>query len=202
MSSAEHSSEPAVPSLESLLHPDLCGHCKPVGMHFTQPQSADQGVHDEPITHAGCWSSRLRTLLPRFTRACARKPVSFEVFADDFEEMERQARIISAWAPNAIVKIPVTNTHGTSATPLVQKLIDNGVSVNVTAIFTEKQIDEVARALHGAKRAYISVFAGRIADTGRDPFPVCATCRRCATHHARRTGDLGEHARNLQYISS
>lgn len=97
------------------------------------------------------------------------KPVSFEVFADDLQEMERQARIIAGWAQNAVVKIPVTNTRGTSTANLVRTLIDDGVPINVTAVFTKKQIDEVASALHGAHHAYLSVFAGRIADTGRDP---------------------------------
>lgn len=96
------------------------------------------------------------------------KPVSFEVFADDFTGMRRQAELLAALAPNVYVKIPITNTAGESALPLVEKLADAGIKVNVTAIFTKDQIRRAADAL-GNRAGIISVFAGRIADTGRDP---------------------------------
>ena len=99
------------------------------------------------------------------------RPISFEVFSDDFTEMERQAEKIASWGKNVFVKIPVTNTKGESTAALIKRLVKKGVQLNVTAIFTVAQIDEVVGALQGTKRSYVSVFAGRIADTGCDPIP-------------------------------
>lgn len=99
------------------------------------------------------------------------KPVSFEVFSDDFQDMERQAVLISSWGPNVFVKIPVTNTKKESSIPLVRRLSDRGVKVNVTALFTENQIEESVKATSAGPGANISVFAGRIADAGKDPSP-------------------------------
>lgn len=100
------------------------------------------------------------------------KPISFEVFSDEFEEMHRQALQISSWAKNVYVKIPVTNTRGESAVPLIRRLAPTGVKMNVTAIFTHEQIKEVSTALASAAPSNISVFAGRIADAGVDPMPT------------------------------
>lgn len=100
------------------------------------------------------------------------KPISFEVFSDDMDEMERQALKISAWGDNVYVKIPVTNTKGQSMAPLVRKLAAHGVKQNVTALMTIDQVREMAEALKNGANACISVFAGRIADTGVDPLPV------------------------------
>lgn len=100
------------------------------------------------------------------------KPISFEVFSDDFNEMEREARIIKSWGGNTSVKIPVMNTKGESSVPLVKKLSAEGISLNVTAIFTPKQIIAVSSALSPGVDAIISIFAGRIADTGIDPMPI------------------------------
>ena len=102
------------------------------------------------------------------------KPVSFEVFADDFPTMERQAIEIASWGKNVNVKIPVTNTKGEFCGALVKKLSDAGVKVNVTALMTLEQVQRVTDALNPATPAIISVFAGRIADTGIDPVPVMA----------------------------
>lgn len=102
------------------------------------------------------------------------RPVSLEVFADDFQGIERQARKIASWGPNVYVKIPVTNTQGESCCPVVHRLSHDGVQVNVTAILTLRQVYEVTAALAGGAPAYVSVFAGRIADTGRDPVPIMA----------------------------
>jgi transaldolase len=102
------------------------------------------------------------------------RPISLEVFADDAAEMERQARIIATWGPNVYVKIPVTNTQGEVTVDLVRRLTHARIKVNVTAVLTLDQVRDVAAALRGSTPAYISVFAGRIADTGRDPVPVMA----------------------------
>ena len=102
------------------------------------------------------------------------KPISFEVFSDDFDDMERQALEIASWGDNVYVKIPVTNTRQQFAGPLVNRLARRGVKVNVTALMTLTQVGEVVAALDPGVPSYVSVFAGRIADTGRDPVPLMA----------------------------
>lgn len=100
------------------------------------------------------------------------RPISFEVFSDDFAEMEQQALHIASWGENVYVKIPVTNTKGESACPLLQSLAAQGVKMNVTAIMSLAQVRATVAALANAPQSFVSVFAGRIADTGRDPIPV------------------------------
>lgn len=100
------------------------------------------------------------------------RPISFEVFADEFDEMARQAREIATWGRNVYVKIPVTNTRGESSTALVRELTQAGVKLNVTAILALDQVRDVAAALAGGAPAFVSLFAGRVADTGRDPVPM------------------------------
>jgi transaldolase len=107
------------------------------------------------------------------------KPISFEVFSDDFREMRRQALRISAWQGNVYVKIPVTNTRGESAAPVIRELVGEGVKVNVTAILTPAQVEVVAAALDPSLPSVVSVFAGRIADTGQDPLPIMAAALEC-----------------------
>jgi len=102
------------------------------------------------------------------------RPVSFGVIADELGEMERQAHKLASWAENVYVKIPVTNTRGHSTMDLVSRLSHSGVKVNVTAVFTLDQVREAAVALGGGAPAVVSVFAGRIADTGLDPIPIMA----------------------------
>ena len=100
------------------------------------------------------------------------KPISFEVFSDEFSEMRRQALKIAAWQKNVYVKIPITNTRSESALPLVKELAQEGVQLNITAILTLDQVKGVAAALNPAVPSVVSVFAGRIADTGCDPMPL------------------------------
>ncbi len=100
------------------------------------------------------------------------RPVSFEVFADDFPTMEAQGREIASWGGNVYVKVPVTNTKGEFAGPLLSRLSGAGIKLNVTAIMTNEQVRRVAAALAKDTPAIVSVFAGRIADTGRDPVPL------------------------------
>jgi len=99
-------------------------------------------------------------------------PISFEVFADDFDEMERQARLINTWGESVFVKIPITNTKQESAIPLIARLSAAGVKLNITAILTLDQVRATVDALDTNTPAIVSVFAGRIADTGRDPVPL------------------------------
>jgi transaldolase len=100
------------------------------------------------------------------------KPISFEVFSDDFPEMRRQALKIASWQANVYVKIPITNTRRESSVPLIADLAREGVKLNVTAMLTVEQVCQVAVALDPGVPAIVSVFAGRIADTGRDPVPL------------------------------
>lgn len=100
------------------------------------------------------------------------KPISFEVFSDEFGEMKRQALEINSWADNVYVKIPITNSEGQSSIPLIKELAQKNVKLNVTAILTWEQIIETVMALKGGAPSIVSVFAGRIADTGRDPIPM------------------------------
>jgi transaldolase len=100
------------------------------------------------------------------------RPISFEVFSDDFAEMERQALKVSSWADNVFVKVPITNTEGASSLDLVRRLSHDGIKLNVTALMTGKQVEGSAAALEGGTPAYVSVFAGRIADAGVDPEPI------------------------------
>jgi transaldolase len=100
------------------------------------------------------------------------KPISFEVFSDEFPEMRRQALKIASWQKNVYVKIPITNTRSESSLPLISELAREGVRLNITALLTLEQVRGVAQALNPAVPSIVSVFAGRIADTGRDPMPI------------------------------
>ena len=111
-----------------------------------------------------------RRLLERITT----HPISFEVFADEADDMRRQARLISSWGENVYVKIPVTTTADEPMAPLVRELSEDGVQVNVTALFTTAQVELITGAVKDGAPSYISVFAGRIADAGVDPIPIMA----------------------------
>ncbi|MGX7828801.1 transaldolase [Actinokineospora sp. 24-640] len=103
------------------------------------------------------------------------RPVSFEVLAEDAAGMIRQAHLISSWAPNVFVKVPVIDTWGQSTSSIIRHLTADGVQINVTAVLTAAQVEEATAALEGTRGAVVSVFAGRIADTGRDPIPAMAS---------------------------
>jgi transaldolase len=102
------------------------------------------------------------------------RPISFEVFSDDFDEMERQARLIAGWGENVYVKIPVSDTRGVPSYDLLARLADASIKLNVTALMTPRQVHDVAVKLAGVPSAFVSIFAGRVADTGRDPMPLVA----------------------------
>jgi transaldolase len=103
------------------------------------------------------------------------RPISLEVFADEFAEMERQARRITTWGPNVYVKVPVTNTRREPSYELIRRLSHDNIKLNITAMLTLQQVGAVVDALAGGAPANVSVFAGRIADTGRDPVPMMAS---------------------------
>jgi transaldolase len=119
------------------------------------------------LTDYGDFAQRL---LERITE----HPISFEVFADDTDEMRRQARLIASWGKNVYVKIPISTTSGESMAPLVRELSEDGVQVNVTAMFTTAQVELITSAVKDGAPSYLSVFAGRIADAGVDPMPIMA----------------------------
>jgi len=111
-------------------------------------------------------------------REVVEKPISFEVFSDEFPEMRRQALKINSWQSNVYVKIPITNTRRETAAPLIRELSREGVKINVTAMLTLQQVAEISDALDPGVPAIASVFAGRIDDTGRDPVPIlCESLR-------------------------
>ena len=119
----------------------------------------------------------------RLLEAVPDRPISLEVFADEPTDMERQAVKIASWGEHVYVKIPVTNTQGEFMGPLLRRLVADGVKVNVTALMTAAQVEAVVECLAGGPAAYISVFAGRIADTGRDPIPIMTDSLRVMSGH-------------------
>jgi transaldolase len=112
-------------------------------------------------------------------------PISFEVFADDFDTMYRQALKIDSWGENVYVKIPISNTKGDSTVPLIKDLVAKGIKLNVTAILTLKQVEDVDLVLNAQVPSIVSVFAGRIADTGIDPVPVMQKSSQILKAHSR-----------------
>lgn len=104
------------------------------------------------------------------------KPISFEVFADDLPTMEAQAREIATWSPNVNVKIPVTNTKGESLAPVIERLSAAGVILNITALYTVEQVQAITDVVSADTASILSVFAGRLGDTGHDPVPVMEEC--------------------------
>lgn len=113
------------------------------------------------------------------------KPLSLEVFSDDFPDMKRQAELIAGWGKNVFVKIPITNTKGESAVPLIRDLSAQGIKMNVTAMLTTKQVASVVAVLHPEVPVMVSVFAGRIADTGIDPMPLMRANKALLKNHPK-----------------
>jgi transaldolase len=133
-----------------------------------------QGFTTNPTLMRAAKVEDYRAFAREVLRIVPERPVSFEVFADDFPTMERQAREIASWGENVYVKIPVTNTKGECSGPLIARLSAAGIKLNITAILTLDQVESVAGHLAEQTPAVVSVFAGRIADTGRDPVPIMA----------------------------
>ncbi len=133
-----------------------------------------KGFTTNPTLMRKAGVSDYRAFAREVLQAIPDRPISFEVFSDEFEEMERQAREIASWGANVYVKIPVTNTRAEPSYALVRRLSHDGLQLNVTALLTLEQVRAVAEALRGGAPSCVSVFAGRIADTGRDPAPIMA----------------------------
>jgi transaldolase len=122
-------------------------------------------MHKAGITDYRAFAHKVLAAIPD-------KPISFEVFSDEFDEMHRQALEIMSWGKNVYVKIPVTNTRAQPADDLIHTLASEGVKLNITAMTTIPQVQRISKALGDYASSYVSVFAGRIADTGRDPLPI------------------------------
>lgn len=133
-----------------------------------------QGFTTNPTLMRKAGVADYRAFAQDILKAIPDRPISFEVFSDEFAEMERQALEIAGWGDNVYVKIPITNTRREPSNALVKKLTRGGVKVNVTAMMTLRQVREMAECVAGGPPCYISVFAGRIADSGRDPMPIMA----------------------------
>jgi transaldolase len=144
------------------------------GMLDLYRQPYIKGFTTNPTLMRQVGISDYRAFAQQVLQAIPDRPISFEVFSDEFDEMERQAREIASWGDNVYVKIPVTNTRRESACDLVRSLSHTGVKVNVTALFSLAQVHDVAAAVACGAPACVSVFAGRVADTGYDPVPLMA----------------------------
>ena len=136
-----------------------------------------QGLTTNPTLMAQAGVSNYESFAKEVLTFIKDKPISFEVFSDDFDDMERQANKIAGWGDNIYVKIPITNTKGDSSAALVKRLSANGVKLNITALLTLEQVNTVHDILSPDIPAIVSVFAGRIADTGRDPIPMMVSAR-------------------------
>jgi transaldolase len=136
-----------------------------------------RGFTTNPTLMRKAGISDYRAFAREVVKAIPDRPISFEVFSDDFAEMEKQALEIARWGENVNVKIPVTNTKGEPSYALVKRLASRGIKVNVTALFTLEQVRDVVEVLDANTPAFVSVFAGRIADTGRDPMPHMAAAK-------------------------
>jgi transaldolase len=133
-----------------------------------------EGFTTNPTLMRKAGLTRYAEFAHRLLERVTEHPISFEVFADDPPEISRQARLIALWGENVYVKVPVTTTRGEPLAALVRELSEDGIKVNVTALFTTAQVELIAAAVEHGARSYISVFAGRIADAGVDPIPIMA----------------------------
>ena len=146
-----------------------------------QSGTAD-GFTTNPTLMAKAGITDYRKFAHEVLAAIPDRSISFEVFADEFEEMARQGREIASWGRNVFVKIPIMNTRGESSIPLIRELSHEGLKLNVTALMTADQVRETAKALSPEVPTIISVFAGRVADTGVDPVPLMRECVKACAH--------------------
>jgi len=142
------------------------------GMLEMAGKSWVQGLTTNPTLMRKAGLSDYKAFAKDILGLIRQKPISFEVFSDEFSEMERQAMEIASWGDNVYVKVPITNTRREPIYPLIQKLVTRKVKLNVTALMTLEQVKGTVEALDPTVPSYISVFAGRIADTGQDPLPL------------------------------
>jgi transaldolase len=166
--------EPRVQSVTELTVKIFADGADPDGMLALYQNPIIRGFTTNPTLMRKAGISDYRAFAREILQAIPNRPIWFEVFSDGFDAMERQAMEIAGWGPHVYVKIPITNTRGESSYPLVERLAGRGVKVNVTAMLALDQVRHILPALSDATSAYVSVFAGRVADTGRDPVPLMA----------------------------
>ena len=155
------------------------------GMQQLYRQPHIKGFTTNPTLMRKAGISDYRAFAAGVLRAIPDRPISFEVFSDEFVDMARQAREMATWGEHVYVKIPVTNTRRESACALIRELSHSGVKVNVTALMTLDQVRDVTAAVTGGAPSCVSIFAGRVADTGVDPVPLMA----CAVEILRGAPD-------------
>jgi transaldolase len=175
-----------VPSVDSLKVKIFADGADLAGMLEMARKPWIAGLTTNPTLMRKAGITDYRAFAREVLQAIPDKPISFEVFSDDCLEMERQANEIASWGDNVYVKIPVTNTGSESCCPLVKRLAEAGVKQNVTALMTLRQVREVSEALGDGPSSYVSVFAGRIADTGRDPLPIMTEALRILSNFPRQ----------------
>jgi transaldolase len=158
------------------------------------------GMTTNPSLMKKAGVSDYRSFCKDVLQSIQEKPISFEVFADDFPTMERQAREIATWGKNVYVKIPIQNSEGKSSLPLVQELTRSGISLNVTAIYTVRQTVETCQALEGGAPSIVSVFAGRAADLGHDPVPTLTAAAEICKAYGGRIESLWASTREVYNI--
>jgi transaldolase len=169
---ARQRTEPEVPSLSRLQVRIFADGADQAGMleMYSKPYIAGFTTNPTLMRKAGV--ANYRAFARDILRTIHDRPIAFEVFSDDFSEMERQAYEIASWGENVYVKIPITNTNRQSAQGLVRRLTGAGIKLNITALLTVDQVRKTVESVAGGGPCFISVFAGRIADTGRDPVPT------------------------------
>jgi transaldolase len=163
-------------SLESLSVKLFADGADKPGMFSLNASPLIKGMTTNPTLMKKAGISDYEAFAKEILQTITEKPISFEVFSDEFDEMRRQALELATWGPNVYVKIPITNSRGEFSLPLIEELAKEGVHLNITAILTLDQVREVAEALNPDVPSVVSVFAGRIADTGVDPEPVMRAC--------------------------
>src|SRR4051812_8185756 len=176
MIASEPTAQASAPSVERLRVKIFADGANLDGMLALYRDDRIAGFTTNPTLMRGAGIVDYRAFAHEVLAAIPDRSISFEVFSDELDEMERQAREIASWGEHVYVKIPVSNTRGESTGPLIKTLSQAGVKVNVTALMTLEQTRDVASNLTGGAPSYISVFAGRVADTGRDPVPLMASC--------------------------
>jgi transaldolase len=176
MTAQEPAALSSAPSVEGLKVKIFADGANLEGMLALYRDQRIAGFTTNPTLMRTAGISDYRAFAHEVLAAIPDRSISFEVFSDELDEMERQAREIASWGEHVYVKIPVSNTRGESTGSLIKTLSQAGVKLNVTALMTLGQVEDVAASLAGGAPSYVSVFAGRVADTGRDPVPLMAAC--------------------------
>ena len=139
---------------------------------FFYKKKSVQGFTTNPSLMRLTGAKNYKDYCIKLLKICKKKPISFEVFADNIKEMLSQALKINEWGKNVYVKIPVINSKGKYMGPLIKKLSDKGIKLNITAVYTNEQVDKIIKDLNKKNKSIISIFAGRMADKGKDPLPI------------------------------